>query len=77
MLLQTKHFGEIEIDNKEIITFEDGLPGFEDLNKFVLLGQDEESPFGWLQSIDQPDYAFVLVTHSRWSIIILSIWMMT
>jgi len=29
MLLKTKHFGEINIDESKIIEFKDGIPGFE------------------------------------------------
>ncbi len=62
MLLNTKHFGQIEIDDKGIIDFPKGLPGFEDVKKFVLLANDEEdSIFMWLQSVDNQDLAFVVI----------------
>lgn len=62
MLLQTKHFGEIEIDEKSILRFESGLPGFEPLKKFVLIGnEDETSPFKWLQCVNEPQMAFAVV----------------
>lgn len=62
MLLNTKHFGGIEIDEKGIITFDEGLPGFEVSKKYTILCQTkEESPFRWLQSVDNPDLAFVIV----------------
>jgi flagellar assembly factor FliW len=62
MLLKTKHFGEIEIDENKIIKFEDGLPGFDKLKKYTLLYNEEnESPFKWLQSVDEPNLAFVVI----------------
>jgi len=62
MKLDTKHFGAIEVDEKGIIVFSDGLPGFESVKKFVLLGDsNEESPFKWLQSVDKPELAFAVV----------------
>ena len=62
MQLNTKCFGEIEIDEKGIITFPEGIPGFEDVKKFVMLGSTEEnSPFQWLQSVDNTDLAFVVI----------------
>jgi flagellar assembly factor FliW len=62
MLINTKHFGELEIDEKGIIIFDEGLPGFEDLKQYALLSQDDnDSPFQWLQSLDKPDIAFVIV----------------
>ncbi|SHH69837.1 flagellar assembly factor FliW [Caloranaerobacter azorensis DSM 13643] len=62
MLLNTKHFGQIEIDEDSIITFPDGLLAFEEQKRFVIINNpDEEIPFKWLQSIDNPDLAFVIV----------------
>lgn len=62
MLLNTRHFGEIEILEDRHITFANGLPGFDDVHRFVLLeSNDAESPFKWLQSIDQPQLAFAIV----------------
>lgn len=62
MQLNTKHFGIIEVDEKGIIDFFYGLPGFEEVKKFVLLGSEgDDSPFKWLQSVDKPDLAFVVV----------------
>jgi flagellar assembly factor FliW len=62
MLINTKHFGEIEIDETKIITFRNGLPGFENVKKFVVLSEpDSESVFCWLQSVDEPNLAFVIL----------------
>jgi len=62
MKLNTKHFGEIEIDEKGILDFFEGLPGFENKRRFILLaGGDEQSPFKWLQCIDEPELAFAVV----------------
>lgn len=53
MLIKTKHFGEIEIDETSILEFPEGIFGFEDDKKFVVLYDDEDnSPFSWLQSLD-------------------------
>lgn len=37
MLLNTRHFGEIEIDEKNIISFDEGIPGFNHVRKFVII----------------------------------------
>lgn len=61
MQLHTKHFGVIDVDEKETLYFPSGIPGFENVKKFILLGrQGAENPFFWLQSIDSPDLAFVV-----------------
>ena len=53
MKINTNFFGEIEIDEKEIITFEKGMIGFEDIKKFALVGEADLF-VEWLQSIDEP-----------------------
>ncbi len=62
MLIDTRHFGQIEINEEGIIDFPEGLPGFEYVKKFVLLSNsDEDNVFWWLQSVDKPDLAFVVI----------------
>lgn len=62
MLLNTRNFGEIQIEEEKILTFPDGIPGFEKLTKYIILqNPDEEIPFHWLQSVEDGDLAFVIV----------------
>ena len=62
MKLVTKHFGELNIDEDKIIEFPEGLPGFENEKEFIVINnEDEENPFQWLQSITNPNLAFVIV----------------
>ena len=60
MKLETRNFGEINIDEKDIIAFEEGLPGFPDYKRFVLLSEPENS-IAFLQSADDGALSFVLV----------------
>ena len=46
----TKHFGELEIPKENIITFNHGLFGFEDLRTFFFLENRDNENFKWLQS---------------------------
>ncbi|KXS41262.1 MAG: hypothetical protein AWU54_1691 [Candidatus Frackibacter sp. T328-2] len=59
MELKTTRFGKIEIDSDEVISFKQGLYGFKDNKEFILL-MDDETPFFWLQAIDNRDLAFVV-----------------
>ena len=61
MIVATKHFGELEISESEILTFEEGVPGFEHTKKYVLVKGQGDSPFLWLQSIEESKLAFALV----------------
>ena len=59
MKLQTKQFGELEFDEKLVISFTEGLLGFEDYNKFLLI-TEENGTFFWLNSVDEPELVFPL-----------------
>jgi flagellar assembly factor FliW len=61
MQIETTRFGTIEIDEGKSIEFPEGLVGFPDARRFVLLEHAPQSPFHWLQSMDEPDLAFVVV----------------
>lgn len=62
MLLNTKHFGEIDVKDSDILFFAEGIPGFETSKRFVLINSTEDnSPFKWLQSADEPQIAFAVV----------------
>jgi flagellar assembly factor FliW len=60
MKVQTKAYGEIEIEDRQRISFPRGLFGFEELREFVLLDATQQ-PFYWLQSIERVEVAFVLM----------------
>ncbi len=60
MRVLTSRFGEIEIEAERIITFPAGIPGFEGLQRFVLLPEKDMEEFCWLQSVDEPEMAFLL-----------------
>jgi flagellar assembly factor FliW len=59
--LQTTRFGDIEISETGIITFLGGLPGFEDLTKFVFLQESEDALYAHMQSVEDEKVAFVIV----------------
>ena len=56
----TSRFGEIEVDEKKVVQFKDGIPAFEDEHEFVILPYEEESPYYFMQSLKSPDLAFLL-----------------
>lgn len=62
MELNTMRFGRIKIKDQEIITLPEGLIGFPELSRFALLRSQEadNSPFTWLQSLDDGSMAFVV-----------------
>ena len=59
--VNTKPFGEIEVDERQVIDFPEGILGFDFIKKFIVLDADNESPFKWLQAYDEKDLAFVII----------------
>jgi flagellar assembly factor FliW len=61
MKIKTSRFGQIEVKNKEIITFPEGLIGFEQMKRFTIVENKPGSPFKWLQSLDDGELAFIII----------------
>lgn len=64
MKIKTKFFGEIEISDDKIITFEKGIIGFPELKHFALLHDEErgvEAGIRFLQSIEEPGFAMTVM----------------
>lgn len=57
----TSRFGEIEVDGEKTIAMTSPFLGFPESNRFVLLPHSPSSPFMWLQSLDTPKLAFVVI----------------
>ncbi len=60
MKVNTSRFGEIEVPDESLITFPEGIIGFKEARGFVLFDCGEEGLFKWMQSVDQPELAFVI-----------------
>lgn len=61
MKLETTRFGMIEVKESELITMHGSILGFENLRQFVLLEGEKNMPFWWLQSVQEPTVAFVVI----------------
>ena len=61
MKINTTRFGELEVDNSDIITFKDGLLGFEQLTKFFIVDPGDQTLILWIQSIDDAGTAFPIL----------------
>ena len=62
MKYETVRFGSIEIQDKDILLFQDALYGFDQEKEFVILPLDPkiESPMEWLQSLRSRELAFIV-----------------
>jgi flagellar assembly factor FliW len=62
MKINTKFFGETDIDESEIIEFKNGgILGFEEYERFVLLYISGTIHFRCLQSVDNGNIAFIII----------------
>lgn len=60
MEIQTKYQGTLEIQDQQVIHFEQGIPGFLNEKRFVVSMFAEDTPFFVLQSVETPSLAFVV-----------------
>jgi flagellar assembly factor FliW len=58
MVIQTSRFGSVQLQSEDVIDFPEGILGFNDLRKFVLLDDPNDEIFAWLQSCEIPQIAF-------------------
>lgn len=63
MLVKTKFFGEVDLPEEKILTFDRGLIGFEDYKRYTILYdcEKESSNISWLQSVDEPSFAMPII----------------
>ena len=63
MQIQTKRFGSVEIDSSKLISFPNGLIGFSKYRDYAVLDVGGgDSPFQWLQSVQEPSLGFVTLS---------------
>jgi flagellar assembly factor FliW len=61
MEIQGTRFGTLTFEREDVITIEEGLLGFPLSRRFLLFPYGEGSAFFWLQSVDEPDIAFIVI----------------
>lgn len=61
MKCTSSRFGPLEIPDETVLQFATGLLGFPDHRRYVILDHDTDAPFKWLQSVDEPALAFVII----------------
>jgi flagellar assembly factor FliW len=58
---ESPRFGAIEVADDRVLDFPRGLPGFPDCKRFIVMDHDRETPLRWLQCVDRPEVAFLIV----------------
>jgi flagellar assembly factor FliW len=60
MKIKTTRFGDVEVDESNVITVPEGIIGFENYTRFVILDFMKDSQLRWLQSLNDQEVAFVI-----------------
>ncbi|NIK12502.1 flagellar assembly protein FliW [Alkalibacillus almallahensis] len=60
MNIESVYFGEIDVKDEQLITFENGIPGFQTETEFALLDLEGNPAFKIMQSTKTTELAFVL-----------------
>lgn len=61
MIIATKKFGEIEIDEDSIIYFPNGIIGFEQHTFFTVIKIDDFEPFCWLSATNGEELSLPVI----------------
>lgn len=56
--INTAKFGELEVNKDSIFDFVTPIIGFKDLKKYAIIDYKPDSPFKWLQSMEDMELAF-------------------
>lgn len=59
--LNSSRFGDLEVDEGDVINFPVGIPGFEEKHKWILVGE-EDNAIMWLHSADDGSLALPVTT---------------
>lgn len=64
MKVNTRLFGEINIEQEKVISLEGGLIGFPDMKQFTIIYDEEKAgkhTIMWFQSLDEPQFAMPVI----------------
>lgn len=59
--IETPRFGKLEVEEDRLFLFPEGLVGLPNLKRFMILDY-KDTELQWLQSVDEPDMAFIIVS---------------
>lgn len=66
--INTAKFGELEVNKDSIFDFVIPIIGFKDLKKYAIIDYKPDSPFKWLQSMEDMELAFPITLCSFFGI---------
>lgn len=66
--LKTKKFGEITVEKDFVFNFVSPIVGFNELKQYAIVDIKPNSPFKWLQSVEDMELAFPITLCSYFGI---------
>ena len=61
MTFTNRQFGEMTFEEKHIIEIPEGVIGFAEYRKYLIVDDVDTEPFRWLVSLEDPNLSFALV----------------
>jgi flagellar assembly factor FliW len=61
MKWKNRQFGDLEFTDELVLTFPEGIIGFEECRRFILINDEDSQPFRWLVSIEDENLSFPLL----------------
>lgn len=61
MKFTNRQFGEMEFDEEHIVEFPEGIIGFGEYMKYLIVDDEDSQPFRWLVSLEQSDLSFAMI----------------
>ena len=68
IVISSTRFGKIEIDKSLVFEFSAPIIGYDKHKFFALIDNKPDSPFKWLQSVEDPELAFPVTLPSYFNI---------
>ncbi len=59
--ISTTRFGELTVEEQDVLTFNEGMLGFEKLTKFFVVDPGDNTLIMWLQSLEDTSIAFPII----------------
>ena len=61
MKFTNRQFGELEVEEQHVLHFPEGIIGFEEYRKFLIVHDEDSEPFRWLVSLEDAELSFPLL----------------
>ena len=55
------HFADVEVDPRDVVTFPEGIPGYEGRREFVIIDSEEFAPLKVLHAVNSQEPCFLAI----------------